>query len=142
MCATVGTQNWVYNITGSEVMSLYKPWYYEDSEYGTQQAGYLTQFSNKLSFATVHHAGHEVPGYQPESAYQLFKMYLDDSIFYSTSTSEGTSVKHIVFPDLLTEVIAIILIIVGGIGLIFGCFEYYRSEQRKKTTTDTTQEDL
>jgi hypothetical protein len=37
VCATVGTQHWIYNVTGSPATSLYKVWTYEDVEYGTQQ---------------------------------------------------------------------------------------------------------
>jgi hypothetical protein len=33
----VGTQHWIYNVTGSPATSLYKVWTYEDVEYGTQQ---------------------------------------------------------------------------------------------------------
>ena len=54
-----------------------------------QQAGFLTTFTEGLSFATVHHAGHEVPAYQPERALQLFRNYLDGSFFFNISSSIG-----------------------------------------------------
>ena len=143
MCATVGTQNWIYNISGSEVVSLYKPWYYNDSVYGTQQGGYLTQFNGMLSFATVHHAGHEVPAYQPESSLRMFQMYLDGSIFYTTeslSVSDTTSSSKGVFPDVLSAVVGIILIIVGGVGLIFGITQYVKSYGKKKPLSEESNE--
>ena len=57
VCATIGTQNWIYKIAGSSISSLFQPWSYMDSTYGLQQAGFLTTFTNGLSFATVHYAG-------------------------------------------------------------------------------------
>jgi hypothetical protein len=69
---------------------LFKPWSYQDTFYGKQQGGFLTKFTNYFSFATVHFAGHEVPGYQPERALELFTGYLDGSIF-SDATSDSTS---------------------------------------------------
>ena len=91
VCATVGTQHWIYDVAGAEIVSLYQPWTYIDSEYGQQQAGYLTKFSGGFSFATVHHAGHEVPAYQPEIALQLFKNYVNGAFFYNLSTSSSQS---------------------------------------------------
>ncbi len=50
--------------------------------YGRQPAGFLTQFTGRLTFATVHFAGHEVPAYQPEKALELLNGYLNGSIFW------------------------------------------------------------
>ena len=87
VCATVGTQNWVYTVVPNttKVQSLYQPWSYLDSRYHVQQGGYLTQFPDGLSFATVHYAGHEVPAYQPEKALEMFSRFLDGSLFDKTS---------------------------------------------------------
>lgn len=42
-----------------------------------QTAGYLTQWKKtKLGFLTVHGAGHEVPAYKPEIAFDMWKNYL------------------------------------------------------------------
>lgn len=80
VCATVGTQHWVYNITNGTKPSnetLWIPWYIQD-----QLAGYQTILdSSFVSFVTVHHAGHEVPGYQPERALALYYGFLTGSIF-------------------------------------------------------------
>ena len=57
VCATVGTQHWVYKIKNADLISLYKPFSYVDSQYGVQQAGFMTKFNGYLNFATIHHAG-------------------------------------------------------------------------------------
>lgn len=143
VCATIGTQSWIYRIAGTEVKSLYQPWHYRNSEYGTtQQGGYLTQFADSLSFATVHHAGHEVPAYQPEMALELFRRYLDGSLFHTgPSSSEGSSTSGSsdsaadnstgLFPDALSGVVAIILLIVGVVGGAFGLMSYIRSRKQQ-----------
>jgi hypothetical protein len=128
----------VYNIPGAEVLSLYRPWYYNNSMYGTrQQAGYLTQFSDSLSFATVHGAGHEVPAYQPEIAMELFSRYLDGSLFVPAKPSEVTSsggegANTGVFPDLASEVVGVLLITVGIVGIILGALWYFRMQSRRQ----------
>ncbi len=149
VCSTAGTQNWVYGIAGSEVQSLYQPWSYQNTLYGTKQhGGYLTQFSDSLSFATVHHAGHEVPAYQPESAFELFRRYLDGSLFSavqssggdggdttsttsSGSSSSSSSGGNGVFPDVLSEVIAILMVVIGAAGLLLGGLAYYRARNQR-----------
>jgi hypothetical protein len=135
VCSTVGTQHWVYDIPGAEVLSLYRPWHYNNSLYGTrQQAGYLTQFSDSLSFATVHNAGHEVPAYQPEIAMELFARYLDGSLFVasvpSESSSSGEKTDSGVFPDLASEVVGVLLITMGIVGVILGALWYFRTQSR------------
>lgn len=91
VCATIGTQNWIYNINGSKVIDLYQPWTYSDSLFGTQVGGYLTTFTGTLSFATVHFAGHEVPAYQPERAFVIFDQFLNGTIFSKKDGTETTS---------------------------------------------------
>ena len=40
-------------------------------------SGYITQFDkSRITFVTVHGAGHEVPTYQPEIAYKMWISYL------------------------------------------------------------------
>lgn len=47
-------------------------------------SGYITQFETpfskdpRLTFATVHFAGHEVPTYKPKEAFYLYKAYLNN----------------------------------------------------------------
>lgn len=118
VCATVGTQNWVYGIAGTEVTSLFKPWYYEDSLYGHQVAGFLTQFTGGVSFATVRFAGHEVPAYQPERALELFGRYLNGSLFYNLTISLNDEVIPIE-EEPQPESHAVNIFVVIAIGLAF-----------------------
>lgn len=86
ICATVGTQNWIYDVTNAQLVDDWRPYYVDD-----QQAGYITKFSDSLTFMTVHYAGHEVPAYQPPRALELLNMYLDGSIFETSSQESSTS---------------------------------------------------
>ena len=78
VCATVGTQRWIYDL-GYPVSSLWKTWSVDG-----QTSGYITQFKtpnskeSRLTFATVHGAGHEVPTYKPKEAFVLFQAYLNN----------------------------------------------------------------
>ena len=81
VCGTVGTQRWIYDL-GFSVDSLWKTWYVDG-----QTAGYITKFKtdnapsgSRLSFMTVHGAGHEVPTYKPKEALILFEMYITNQI--------------------------------------------------------------
>jgi len=80
VCGTIGTQRWIYDL-GFSVSSLWNTWYLDG-----QTAGYITKFNTplskntRLSFITVHFAGHEVPTYKPKEALELFKMYIDNKI--------------------------------------------------------------
>jgi cathepsin A (carboxypeptidase C)/serine carboxypeptidase-like clade 2 len=55
--------------------------------YNDQLAGYSTKFnvdngsSNKLTFLTVHKAGHEVPTYVPAEALDLLDKFLNGDWF-------------------------------------------------------------
>jgi len=72
VCGTIGTQNWIWAL-GYEVAG--KSW--KSYEVNGQVAGYLTQWKGtKLGFLTVHGAGHEVPAYKPEIAFDLWKNFL------------------------------------------------------------------
>lgn len=75
-------------------MTLYKPWSYFNSIYGTQHGGFITKFTNLLTFVTIHFSGHEAPAYQPESTYHMFEGFLSGAIFStekSTDTGETSS---------------------------------------------------
>jgi hypothetical protein len=128
VCATVGTQHWIYAIENNQIKSLFTPWYYKDTIYGTQQGGFLTQFSNTFSFATVHFAGHEVPAYQPEKALWLFKGYLNSSIFHTSSSSDTDSSSSSTMtssPPTSSHVVPIvlgILLAITAIGGLIVCF--------------------
>jgi carboxypeptidase C (cathepsin A) len=80
VCGTIGTQKWIWDL-GYKVKTgeFWKVW-----DIDGQTAGYITQFDTpfsrnpRLTFATVHFAGHEVPTYKPKEAFYLFKAYLDN----------------------------------------------------------------
>ena len=80
VCGTVGTQKWIWDL-GYPVKSMWKVW-----EVNQQVAGYITHFNtphstkSRLIFATVHFAGHEVPTYKPQEAFELFQAYLNDEL--------------------------------------------------------------
>ena len=80
VCGTVGTQKWIYNL-GYPIKSLWKTW-----EVDGQMAGYVTKFNtpfsdeSRLTFVTVHFAGHEVPTYKPKEAFILFQSYLNNDL--------------------------------------------------------------
>lgn len=62
---------------GFDVATRWAAW--KDAE--GQPAGFVTQWRNNVTLATVHGGGHEVPTYTPEVALQLFKWYLDRTWF-------------------------------------------------------------
>lgn len=65
------------NELGFEMATRWAQW--SDAE--GQPAGFVTQWSNNLTLATVHGGGHEVPTYNAETAFQLFRWYLDRTWF-------------------------------------------------------------
>lgn len=126
ICATIGTQNWIYEIDNAEVMSLWQPWRVND-----QQAGFVTQFYDSLTFATVHFAGHEVPAYQPERALLLLQLYLDDEIFTkSTSDQEAASPSKSSSEDILAVLISMAVIL----GVIFSLVVIARTLEHSAKT--------
>jgi carboxypeptidase C (cathepsin A) len=78
VCGTAYTQSWIWGlgVNGKE-NHTWVPWTVDK-----QTAGYVTQFDlgasvhAKLTFATVHGAGHEVPAYRPKEALVMFQKYL------------------------------------------------------------------
>jgi carboxypeptidase C (cathepsin A) len=80
VCGTIGTQKWLWSL-GYQVKAneYWKVWKIDG-----QTAGYISQFDTpfsndpRLTFATVHFAGHEVPTYKPKEAFYLFQAYLND----------------------------------------------------------------
>lgn len=81
VCGSLYTQEWIFNLGFNyEQNYLWKNWKVDG-----MTSGYITKFktpySNKsrLTFATVHDAGHEVPTYKPKEAFVLFKAFLNDN---------------------------------------------------------------
>jgi carboxypeptidase C (cathepsin A) len=75
VCGTLGTQTWIWNLTGQSTVSPWTAWMYDDEEYGNQIGGYLVKFTG-INFATVHGAGHTVPTFRPQRALHLFSEFL------------------------------------------------------------------
>lgn len=72
VCGTIGTQDWIWSLGYSVSGKAWQTYTVND-----QTAGYLTKWSKtKLAFLTVHGAGHEVPTYKPEVAFDLWSKYL------------------------------------------------------------------
>jgi carboxypeptidase C (cathepsin A) len=80
VCGTIGTQKWLWSL-GYPVK---KDEYWKVWKVDGQTAGYISQFDTpfsnepRLTFATVHFAGHEVPTYKPKEAFILFEAYLNN----------------------------------------------------------------
>lgn len=79
VCSTTGTQEWIYDLgCDPEEGQEWESW-----TVGDQTAGFFTKFNMgrnvdaKLTFVTVHGAGHEVPAYRPMESLELFKKYLE-----------------------------------------------------------------
>ncbi len=80
VCGTIGTQKWLWTLG----FPVKKDEYWKVWKVDGQTAGYISQFDtpfsneSRLTFATVHFAGHEVPTYKPKEAFVLFKAYLNN----------------------------------------------------------------
>jgi carboxypeptidase C (cathepsin A) len=80
VCASLGTQHWMFNMLGKNVVKAWSTWEYESAEYGTQIGGYSVGFQGPIqaiSFVTVHDAGHMVSGYQPERGLAVLANFLN-----------------------------------------------------------------
>lgn len=89
VCATVGTQNWIWRVAGDrKIIDYWNPWV----DITGQQAGFVTRWERQFSFVTVHAAGHEVPLYQPRRAFSLLQGFLNGAMFANVSSlSQGDS---------------------------------------------------
>jgi len=80
VCGTIGTQKWLWSLG----FPVKKDEYWKVWKVDGQTAGYISQFDTpfsnepRLTFATVHFAGHEVPTYKPKEAFILFEAYLNN----------------------------------------------------------------
>ena len=79
---TVYTQKWIFDLGFDyEKNWLWKSWYTNG-----KTSGYITKFStdiypmeSRLTFATIHGAGHEVPTYKPKEAFVLFSSFINNN---------------------------------------------------------------
>jgi len=87
VCGTIGTQKWIWDLG----FPVKKGAYWNAWEVDGQMAGYISQFETpfskepRLTFATVHFAGHEVPTYKPKEAFYLFKAFLEDDYSFTSA---------------------------------------------------------
>jgi carboxypeptidase C (cathepsin A) len=75
VCATLGTQHWMFNLLGQEVTEPWTQWTYTSEEYGQQIGGSIVQFKG-ISLVTVHGAGHMVSGYKPEKGFAVMQNFI------------------------------------------------------------------
>ena len=80
VCALTGTNSWIWTLGYDvQVGEYWNDWQTDLGDgNGKQTSGYYTKFApeTKLTFATVHGAGHEVPTYRPKQALQLLENFL------------------------------------------------------------------
>ncbi|KAL5556771.1 hypothetical protein UlMin_039007 [Ulmus minor] len=66
----IGTQTWIKSLNLS-VVTNWRPWLVED-----QVGGYVTEYSNDFTFATVKGGGHTAPEYQPKECFAMFERWI------------------------------------------------------------------
>jgi len=71
VCGTLGTTDWMYGLG----LASKAPWTSWTDGVG-QVGGYIVQWQQGLNLVTVHTAGHEVPAFQPDRAFQVWKNYV------------------------------------------------------------------
>ncbi|MDO9333871.1 MAG: hypothetical protein Q7T57_05045, partial [Dehalococcoidales bacterium] len=76
ICATLGTQEWMYKTFSVKPNGGWRQWYYESSEYGVQIGGSRVDFEG-ITLVTVHGSGHMVPNYTPEKGLAVFTNFLN-----------------------------------------------------------------
>jgi hypothetical protein len=89
VCATLGTQHWMFNLLGSEVTAGWSQWNYDSEEYGSQIGGSVVQFKG-ISLVTVHGAGHMVSGYKPEKGFAVLQNFLSGAFNTPPPKHEAT----------------------------------------------------
>lgn len=73
----VGSALWTSHL-GLNQTSLWRQWFFQDDVYGTQVAGFATEYAEGLTFATVKGAGHMVPQFKPVPAFAMFQRFLSN----------------------------------------------------------------
>lgn len=95
-----GDRDYACNWIGGENVSLHIPWrgasgfqragYADIVTNATYNGGLVRQYGN-LSFSRVFEAGHEVPAYQPETAYRIFHRALFGQDIATGNVSPGSN---------------------------------------------------
>ncbi|XP_024028330.1 serine carboxypeptidase-like 7 isoform X1 [Morus notabilis] len=68
----IGTQTWIKSLN-IPIVSTWRPWLVND-----QIAGYVTEYSGGLTFATVKGGGHTAPEYRPKECFSMFKRWISN----------------------------------------------------------------
>lgn len=74
------TQKWIF------VLDYEMKYFWKDCKVDGMTSGYITKFktpysdNSRLTFATVHDAGHEVSTYKPKEAFMLFQGFLNNDL--------------------------------------------------------------
>ncbi|KAL8166233.1 hypothetical protein V2J09_007732 [Rumex salicifolius] len=72
MCVPyTGTQEWTRSL-GYNVVDSWRPWMVNN-----QVAGYVQGFQHNLTFLTIKGAGHTVPEYKPQEAFEFYSRWLE-----------------------------------------------------------------
>jgi hypothetical protein len=99
-----GDRDFACNWIGGENVSMNIPWSkkndfnkagYTDLKVGKRHIGGQVRQYGNLSFTRVYQAGHEVPAYQPETAYEIFRRSMNnlDIATGKKSTAGGVEYK-------------------------------------------------
>ena len=91
VCATLGTQHWMFNLLGADVTAAWTQWNYNSEEYGQQIGGSIVKFKG-ISLVTVHGAGHMVSGYKPEKGLAVLSNFLSGA-FNEVEPAESKPAK-------------------------------------------------
>lgn len=76
VCATLGTQWWMYALWKNSVVKPWTPWSYTSEKYGKQIAGFEVRFKG-ITLVTVQGSGHMVSTYTPEKGFYVLKHFLE-----------------------------------------------------------------
>lgn len=80
VCATLGTQQWIWSMGLQEKPNEgWQRWTFDGVDDDGQTAGFITKFEGGMSFATVHGAGHMVPSTRPAQSLQLMQAFLAEA---------------------------------------------------------------
>ena len=76
-------QNWTSSLGLAEV-EAWRPWTTDSCQ---RMGGYCTRYEGNFDFVTIRGAGHMVPTYKPEEAYEMFSTWIEGSFMNTLSAS-------------------------------------------------------
>ena len=81
-CSTFGTQYWMWQFSQNNNLTLNKQYDWKQwIDKNEQVGGYILSFDSTIrnrvvTLVTIHSAGHEVPSFKPQRAYQVFLKFI------------------------------------------------------------------